>query len=99
MKWLLLFAAAALVFANESVQEDGEKDAPSTLDFGEEEPDPSVATEENGVFVLTPTNFDKFIGEHDNVMVEFYAPWCGHCKSLAPQYDEAAAELKSEGVN
>ncbi|MQL25263.1 hypothetical protein EI011_24560, partial [Escherichia coli] len=51
----------------------------------------------NEVVELTDANFeDLVLNSKDIWLVEFFAPWCGHCKSLEPQWKAAASELKGK---
>ncbi|TKS68467.1 Protein disulfide-isomerase A2 [Collichthys lucidus] len=52
--------------------------------------------EEKDVMVLHINNFERALSENKFLLVEFYAPWCGHCKKLEPVYAEAAGKLKTE---
>ncbi|KAL3651333.1 hypothetical protein CASFOL_004335 [Castilleja foliolosa] len=56
-----------------------------------------IASVPSSVVVLTPDNFDEIVlDENKDVLVEFYAPWCGHCKSLASTYEKVAAAFKHD---
>jgi protein disulfide-isomerase A1 len=50
--------------------------------------------EEDDVIVLDDSNIDAVLEAHPDILIEFYAPWCGHCKKLTPEFAQAAARLK-----
>lgn len=57
----------------------------------------SKSSGKDEVIELTDANFDKLVLQSDDVwLVEFFAPWCGHCKNLAPEWAKAARELKGK---
>jgi protein disulfide-isomerase-like protein len=60
-------------------------------------PDPIAASE--GVIILNDSNFDELVQDGTGELpwfIEFYAPWCGHCKRLEPQYDLLPAMVEGK---
>lgn len=60
----------------------------------------SSSEEKGGVSLvkkLSETDYDSFV-KNDMTLVEFFAPWCGHCKKLAPEYEKAAETLEKKNI-
>jgi protein disulfide-isomerase A6 len=77
----------------------GGRDAASFVKFMNEKTGSKlfVPRDATSVTVLDASNFDSIVMDKSkDVLVEFYAPWCGHCKSLAPVYEKVAQTFENE---
>eukprot|EP00877_Chromochloris_zofingiensis_P001889 jgi/Chrzof1/11700/Cz06g06030.t1 len=56
--------------------------------------DPTVSLP--GVIDLTPDNFDKHVNGGKHALIEFYAPWCGHCKRMTGDYKKLGETIQND---
>jgi len=86
--WLAMLLGALLVTASfvKADEEDYDDDSDDADEKKESDDEPHVK-------VLTTKNWDETVGKAKYALVEFYAPWCGHCQKLKPEYSKAATTL------
>ncbi|NWY67588.1 PDIA2 isomerase, partial [Erithacus rubecula] len=94
--WLLVLSLAWLGPALGGEDKDEEVIEEEEKEKKEDEVLSDEIKEEDNVLVLHEHNFARALSEHQLLLVEFYAPWCGHCQQLAPAFAQAAAELRNE---
>lgn len=83
----LLLLSAPFVRSDDEEYEDDSEDGDEEAAAG--------GDDEKDVAVITQKNFDDVVGKAKYALVEFYAPWCGHCQKLKPEYAKAATAMKA----
>ncbi|PFX16419.1 protein disulfide-isomerase A3-like [Stylophora pistillata] len=58
-----------------------------------------VTQKEPLVEELTENTFDNYLTVSNLAIVDFFAPWCPHCKSFTPEYEQAASKAQAEKLN
>ncbi|XP_076326937.1 protein disulfide-isomerase A4-like isoform X2 [Tachypleus tridentatus] len=73
---------------------DGPREWEGIVKYMKERADPKWKPPAEAVITLTNKNFTNVVDKTDLILVEFYAPWCGACSALAPEYEQAARIMK-----